>query len=395
MSSKFYHSLFRVSSFYAPAKIVFGPNCLERLTEEVKRFEPKSALIVSGKNVSKTDFYAKICGTISSICNLVEFNEVTPEPDSSILSKLASTVREVKPSLVVGIGGGSSLDIAKIASLATANDKEPLLYFKGEPVLKKGPPIITVPTISGTGSEVTPISVVVDGDKKLALSHPFLYPSVSVVDPVLSITAPPNATASAGIDAMCHALESFMSLDSTPLTESFAFKAMSLLDDYLERAYCNGEDIEARSAVSLSSILAGMAFMNTGLCLAHGIAYTFAVKCALPHGVSVAVAEPYVLEFNAPAIQDKLDVIAAAFGIDTEGGTSAEIGGAIALRLTEVMETMNLPLSLEELGIEEKDLEPMVDNLMKNYARFITKNPRKPSKDELVQLYQRMFEGCW
>lgn len=393
MSTKFYHRLFRVFSFHAPTKILFGPNCLDKLPEEVKRFEPKSVLIVSGKNVRKTDGYAKVYDAISSTCAVAEFNEVTPEPDSSVLSKLASTAREVKPSLVVGIGGGSSLDMAKIASLATANDKDPLLYFKGEPVVKKGPPVITVPTISGTGSEVTPISVVVDGGKKLALSNPFLYPSVSIVDPVLSITAPPYFTASAGIDAICHALESFMSLDSTPLTESFTFEAMSLLDDYLERAYCNGEDIEARSAVSLSSILSGMAFMNTGLCLPHGIAYTFAVRCCLPHGVSVAVAEPYVLEFNAPAIPDKLDVIAAAFGIDTEGGTPAEVASAVAMRLTEIMETMNLPLSLGEVGIEEKDLEPMVDDLMKNYARFIVKNPRKPSREDLLQLYRRMFEG--
>ncbi len=395
MSSKFYHPLFRVSTFNAPTKIVFGINALDRLAEEVRRFDPKSALIVSGKNVCKTEGYAKICSTLSSICPIAEFNQVAPEPNSSILSLLASRARGVEPSIVVGIGGGSSLDMAKVASLTVANEKDPVSYFRGEPLAKKGPPVVTIPTIAGTGSEVTPISVVVDGDKKLALSHPFQYPSLAVVDPLLSTSAPPHSTASAGIDAICHAMESFMCLDSTPITESLAFEAMSLSDDYLERAYSNGEDIEARSGVSLASILAGMAFMNTGLCLAHGIAYTFAMKCKLPHGVSVAVAEPYVLEFNAPAIPDKLDVIAAAFGIDTEGATPTEIGNAVALRLTEIMDTMNLPLGLEELNLDEKEIESMVDDLMKNYSRFILKNPRKPSKEDLIQLYQRMFEGYW
>lgn len=395
MSSKFYHPLFRVYTFQSPTRIIFGINSLDKLQEELKKFEPKSALIVSGKNVCRTDGYARVCSMVSSVCSTVEFNEVSPEPDSSTISRLASRVREVSPSIVVGIGGGSSLDMAKVASIAVANEKDPVSYFKGEPLTKKGPPVITVPTISGTGSEVTPISVVVDSGKKLALSHPFLYPSLTVVDPVLSITAPPYSTASAGIDALCHAMESFMSLDSTPITESLAFEAMSLSEEYLERAYSNGEDIEARSALSLASVLAGMAFMNTGLCLAHGIAYTFATKCNLPHGVSVALAEPYVLEFNAPAITEKLDVIAAAFGIDTEGASPAETGNAVAMRLTEIMDTMNLPLSLDELGVEEKELEPMVEDLIKNYSRFIVKNPRKPSKEDLIKLYQRMFEGYW
>lgn len=368
---------------------------MDRLLEELKKFDPKSTLIISGKNVCKTEGYSRVCKMISSICPTVEFNEVSPEPDSSILSNLAKKAKEANPSLIVGLGGGSSLDMAKVASISVANEKDPPSYFKGEPLAKRGPPVVTIPTISGTGSEVTPISVVVDKGKKLALSHPFLYPSLAIVDPLLSVTAPPHSTASAGIDALCHAVESFMSLDSTPITESLAFEAMSLSDEYLERAYSNGEDIEARSGLSLASLLAGMAFMNTGLCLAHGIAYTFAVKCNLPHGVSVAVAEPYVLEFNAPAIPDKLDVMAAAFGIDTEGASPAETGNAIAMRLTEIMDTLNLPLGFEELGLDEKDLEPMVDDLINNYSRFILKNPRKPSRDDLIKLYQRMYEGYW
>ena len=395
MSSKFYHPLFRVYTFHSPTRVVFGVNALDRLVEELKKFDPKTALIVSGKNVCKTEGYSKISKMISSVCPVMEFNEVSPEPGSSLVTKLAEKASEAKPSLVIGIGGGSSLDMAKVASAAAANEKDPLSYFKGEPITKRGPPVVTIPTLSGTGSEVTPISVVVDKGKKLALSHPFLYPSLAVVDPTLSVTASPHSTASAGIDALCHAMESFMSLDSTPITESLAFEAMSLSDEYLERAYSNGEDIEARTGLSLASLLAGMAFLNTGLCLAHGIAYTFAMKCNLPHGVSVAVAEPYVLEFNAPAIPDKLDVMAAAFGIDTEGASPAETGNAIAMRLTEIMDTLNLPLGLEELGLDEKDLEPMVDDLINNYSRFLVKNPRKPSREDLVKLYQRMFEGYW
>ncbi|MDD1766577.1 MAG: iron-containing alcohol dehydrogenase, partial [Candidatus Methanomethyliaceae archaeon] len=249
------------------------------------------------------------------------------------------------------------------------------------------------PTIAGTGSEITPISVVVEKGLKLALNHYFLYPALTVIDPALSVTASPQATASAGIDALCHAVESTMSTDSNPITGSLAFEATSLVDDYLERAYCNGEDIEARNGLALASVMAGMAFANTGLCLSHGMAYTFVTRCKLPHGASVGVAEPYVIEFNSPSIPDKVEVIAAGLGLDTQGLSDTEVGYAIALRMIDIMETVGLPLSLKDLGLGKKDLEPMVDSLLKNYQRFIVKNPRKPSRDELLELYQTILEG--
>ncbi|MDD1764642.1 MAG: iron-containing alcohol dehydrogenase, partial [Candidatus Methanomethyliaceae archaeon] len=180
---------------------------------------------------------------------------------------------------------------------------------------------------------------------------------------------------------------------SNPITGSLAFEATSLVDDYLERAYCNGEDVEARNGLALASVMAGMAFANTGLCLSHGMAYTFVTRCKLPHGASVGVAEPYVIEFNSPSIPDKVEVIAAGLGLDTQGLSDTEVGYAIALRMIDIMETVGLPLSLKDLGLGKKDLEPMVDSLLKNYQRFIVKNPRKPSRDELLELYQTILEG--
>jgi len=380
-------------SYQVPTRIVFGLNSLDKLKDELKRFEFKRALLVTGKTVCKTDACTKVHDALLSQGKLEEFNTVTPEPDSSVLEALLKVVRKSPPDLIVGLGGGSSLDMAKVASLLTANEKDPIAYFKGEPVAKKGPPIVTVPTIAGTGSEVTPISVVVDKGLKLALYHYFLYPTLTIIDPALSVTASPPATASAGIDALCHAVESIMSVDSNPITASLAFEATSLVDDYLERAYCNGEDVEARNGLALASVMAGMAFANTGLCLAHGIAYTYATRCKLPHGASVGVAEPYVIEFNSPSIPDKAELIAAGLGLDTEGLSLSGVGYAIALRMTDIMETVGLPLSLEDLDLEEKDLEPMVDGLLKNYPRFIVKNPRKPSREELLELYQTMLEG--
>ncbi len=388
-----YHRLFRIYTFQAPTRIVFGPNSLNKLLDEIKKFDTNSILIVSGRNVCNTEGYKKIHDILSSISKVYEFNDVIPEPNSSNLLDLAKKAREVKPSLIVGIGGGSSLDMAKIASIVITNEKDPISYFKGEIIQNKGPPIITIPTLFGTGSEITPISVIVDNGKKLALYHSFLYPSLAIIDPILSITAPPNATASAGIDALCHAIESIMSIDSNSITEPLAFEAIRLSDGYLERVYCNGEDIEARTAIAMASLLSGISFMNTGLCLPHGIAYTYAVNYNLPHGISVAIPLPYVIEFNSIAIPDKISLIASAFNLDVTGLSVYEISTYISSRLMEIMDNLNLPTNLSDIGIEEKNIEKMVDDLLKNYSRFINKNPRKPSREDLLNLYQQMFEG--
>ncbi|MDH7555774.1 MAG: iron-containing alcohol dehydrogenase [Candidatus Methanosuratincola sp.] len=384
----------RAFTFYCPTRIVFGIGSLSRLPDELKKFNFKKALLVSGPRVSKTKEYALVKECVSCACaELSEFTMVEAEPDMSILNSLAGFVRKSQPEIVVGIGGGSSMDFSKLASALSVNEKDPASYFGGEKITKKGPPIITIPTLAGTGSEVTPISVVVDNGVKRALFNHALYPALAVVDPRLSCSASPDATASAGIDALCHALESMMSVDSNPISDSLSSKALGLACAYLERAYCNGGDLEARAGLSAASLLAGIAFQATGLCLPHGIAYTYATKCSLPHGSSVSLAAPYVAIFNAPAIPGKTRLIASAMGIDTCGASPIEAGFEIASRMFEIMDTLGLPQTLEDLGINESELESMVDDLLANHYRFVEKNPRKPSRDELLDLYMDMHEG--
>jgi alcohol dehydrogenase class IV len=184
-----------------------------------------------------------------------------------------------------------------------------------------------------------------------------------------------------------------MSVDSNSLTRALSFEAINLVENFLEKAYCNGADIEAKNGLALASVMAGMAFQNTGLCLAHGIANTYALRASLPHGISVAIAEPYVIEFNAPSIPEKLEVIAAGLGIEGTCGSGSELGEAVVDRILDIMCTVGLPSSLEGLDINDEDLEPMVDDLMKNYSPFIAKNPRKPSKEDLLDIYSSMLEG--
>ncbi|MDI9644378.1 MAG: iron-containing alcohol dehydrogenase [Candidatus Verstraetearchaeota archaeon] len=386
--------LSRTFSYRFPTKIVFGIGSISRLTEELKRFKFEKILMVSGPKVSRTEAYSVVRNFVESTgANLAEFTTTDAEPDVPLLNSLASIAREQRPEIVIGVGGGSSMDLSKLASALSVNGKDPISYFKGEPVPIKGPPIITIPTLAGTGSEVTPISVIVENGVKLALVDHNLFPSLALVDPSLSRGAGPEATASAGIDALCHAIESMMSVDSNPVSDALSTHAIELACSYLERAYCNGGDLEARAGISAASVLAGMAFQATGLCLPHGIAYTYAVKRSLPHGSSVSIAEPYVAIFNAPAIPGKISRIARAMGVDTYGLSASDIGLEVAFRILDITQTLSLPQTLEDLGIGEHEIEAMVDDLITNHRRFIIKNPRKPSRDELIDLYTDILEG--
>ncbi len=392
METKPLHPLLRSYSYNSPTRLVFGTGSLERLRDELRLYAPSKVALIAGGSVSKAPAYKKALEILPAEA-VLEFKGVPPEPNEGALATLTEEICREGADLIIGLGGGSSMDMAKLASLIAGNRKSPLPSFRGEPIAKRGPPVITIPTIAGTGSEVTPISVITERGVKLALNHPFLYPALSIIDPLLSLSAPPSATASAGIDALNHAVESLMSLESNPITASLAFEAINLADDCLERAFANGEDLEARNGLALASAMAGMAFSNTGLCITHGIAYTYAVRLGLPHGTSVALAEPYVIEFNAPAMPGKIEVIAAGLGVDTEGLSAREAGEAVALRYLEIMGTLGLPMSLEDLGLGEGDLEPLVDDFLKNQSRFMARNPRRPSRKELLDLYRTMLEG--
>ncbi len=388
-------SMFKSFSYQQPTKIVFGIGSIERLPDELRKLKFGSVMLVTGRVVGQTKAAERVREIVSQFGRLSEFNGVMPEPDTRVLNSLADQVRGNRPDVIIGLGGGSALDMAKAASAVAANEGDPLAYFRGEPLRNRGPPIITIPSLSGTGAEVTAFSVVAVGTDKLALLNPLLSPSLTVVDPSISVTADPGATASAGLDAMGHALEALMSTDSNAITDSLALEAVILLERYLERAYCNGDDIEAKCGLALASLASGMAFSNTGLGMAHGLAYTYALRCSLPHGASVALAEPYSVLFNAPAVPDKIRMMADAFGIEAAAAsTPKEIGAEISVRLFEMMDTLRMPQSLRGRGVKEEDIPAMTDALLTKYSRFLLKNPRKPSRDDLTEIYEAMLEGA-
>lgn len=387
------HSLMRSYSFYMPVKVVLGINSSKSLLEEVRNFPGRRVLAVSGKNVSKLGIPQQVLAPLERDgYDVFLYDEVPPEPPIENASEVAEVARRGFD-VVVGIGGGSAMDMAKVASAAITNP-EPVERFIGAHLIKRrSAPLVQVPTLFGTGSEVTPISVMTKEGVKVAIWSYNIFPHVSILDPALSVSAPPKATSSAGVDALCHAVESLMSVESTWITDAMSLQAIRLISHYLEKAYANGEDLEAKLGLAYASTLAGASLANAMACLGHGIAYTFAVRYNVPHGVSCGVAEPYVMDYNSLAAPEKLSSIADSFGVDVSGLGVREAAFEAINAFIDLLKSLGMPTSLKELGVKKDDIRGMVDELFSKQSRFIARNPRKPTKEDMVELYERMWEG--
>jgi len=379
--------------FRVPNRIVFGENTVERLPEFVKEFKPRRMLVISDTVLEKVGLVDRVLAPLKSPGQeLVVFEDVEPEPSLQNARMVADMARLKPYDLVIGLGGGSVLDMAKVASVAATNP-EPVTSFIGvDRIPQRGLPMILIPTTAGTGSEITMNSVVrSEADAiKTGIVSQYLLADVAIVDPCLTLTMPPKTTASTGLDALSHAVESLMSVDSNSMTESLALEAVRLIFLSLRRAYENGDDHGARSSMALASVLAGMAFGNTGVCAGHALAYAFAVKYRVSHGVSCAVSLPYVMEYNAPACMAALASMGKAMGI---GGrrTEREAFNAVA-QVRKLMVDVNLPLSLKDLGVKNDVIPKLAEDLLKS-GRLLAHNPRPINQKEAEALFARMLEG--
>ncbi|RLE50675.1 MAG: hypothetical protein DRJ31_00575 [Candidatus Methanomethylicota archaeon] len=390
---KLHHPLMKIYSFYVPVKLIFGVGASKKLSDEIKAFKGKKVLVVTGRNVERLGLVQEVISPLEKEGYSIHvYSNVVPEPTIEIAREVAEIARQGFE-IVLGIGGGSAMDMAKVASAAITNPEPVEKFIGAQQVKNRGAPLIQIPTLSGTGSEVSPVSVLIRDGVKEAIWSYNIFPYVSLIDPALATTAPPNATASSGIDALCHAIESIMSTESNQVTEALCLEAIRLISTYLERAYANGDDIEARYGIALASMLAALSFTNTMLCLGHGIAYTFSVDYNVPHGVSCGIAEPYVMEYNMPAVLDKLVSMADAFGVDIFGLSMRDAAYEAIAAFRSLADSLEIPSCLKDLGVEKEKLESMVDSLFTKQSRFIARNPRKPSREEMLSLYERMWEG--
>jgi len=387
-----YPSLKNVTHFLSPRKIVFGIGSRKDMAKEIRRLEGSKPLIVT---------YAepKLASTVEEIVKILHgdgmdsavYSRAEPEPRIEVAENLATYARKGRFDVVIGIGGGSVMDLAKIASMSLTNPKPVREYLGVDLVPKKGVPLICAPTTAGTGSEVTMFSVLSVGKKKMDVVSPHIIPDVALVDPFLTATMPPELTAGTGMDALSQAIETVTSLAATPLTDCLALTAIQLTAKWLRVAYNDGGDIEARSGMALAANLSGLAFGSGKLTLGHSLSQTFGPVRKISHGVSCGVALPYVMDFYLPVIPEKLSLIAEAMGVETRGLPVSEAAKAGIRFVVRLVEDVGIPVSLKALGFEKGEMAELAETCVKEWPR--PNSPRELTGGAVREVFEKMWEG--
>ncbi len=386
MTKNFVHPLFKLSKFHSPAKLLFGVESRKVLPEETSKYG-KNVLLISDTFLTEISNELKDL-LLDSGLEVTIYDKIKREPSLETINEALSFAREINPEVVIGVGGGSTMDTAKVVAAKFTNDM-PIEEMTGvDKVPNKGIPLILLPTTAGTGSEVNRTAMlVVHGVKKWMMSEN-IAARTAIVDPELTVTCPPRVTAFTGMDALAHAIEGYMSLDASPLVDALALEVSYLIDNYLVKAFCNGKDIEARYYMSFAATLAGLILCSTGAVYAHSVSYTL-VRYGVAHGLGTGFALPYAMEINIPVIPEKLARLAEALGIKDSGVRDKALAGISRIRM--MMDDLGMPSSLKDLNVPKEDLSMLAKELVEKYPR--PNNPRFLTYEDALKLYEAMWNG--
>lgn len=377
-------------SFFLPVKIVFGCGSFKEVGKEVKKLGINKPLIVTDRNMVKAGFVEDLANYLKSFAiKFGMFEGVEPEPKVETAEEIASEVRRGDYDSVISLGGGSVMDMGKVASLAKNNLGPVVNYLGSEKVRNFCLPNVCIPTTAGTGSEVTDRAMVTVGNDKKVIASKNIFPKVAIVDPELCKSMPPRVTASTGLDALSHAIEGFLSKDSNPITDMFAREAVKNVFKYLKRAYSKGDDVEAREGMCKAALFAGIA-IQAKMIYGHSIGYTIATKYSLPHGVSCAIPLPYVIEHTLPVTAPKVAELANIVGLGADEEVMKKAYSFIRA-VKDLVAGLNIPTSLKEVGVPKGMLEELARECLAKWPR--ENHPVEMSINSMVQLYENIWEG--
>ncbi len=367
-------------TFMVPRKIISGVGSLERLGDEAAGLGTHALLVTGRDALRKAGLERRARGLLEAAgVKVTQCAGVTPDPTVAQADEARDLGRSSQCDLVVGLGGGSALDVAKAAAGMMHHNASVAAVQRGEEDGRAGAPFIAVPTTAGTGSEITKNAVLTDPEKqaKVSARSDHWIAAVAIVDPELLVPLPPYLTAACGMDAFTHATESFFSSGATPVTEALALRSAQLLATALPMACQNGKDLGARSDCAIGSLTAALAFSNSGLGAVHGFAHPVGALHNVSHGEACSILLPHVIRFNSDAARKKLNEFGEALGI-----TGRPAGRRVADTIAKLSRSLGLPQRLREVGVTENGLDRIADDTVG--ASSLSYNPRKASRDDLV-----------
>ena len=391
-------------TFHSAGQIIFGRGAAGQLGEVAQRMRAKRLLIITDPILTRTGILERVQAPLTQAGLTVEaFTGGEPEPSLKAAWACHEMSKIFKPDALIGLGGGSNMDLAKMAAVLLAHGRTPRDYIGDDNIPGPVAPLICIPTTAGTGSEVSAASVLTDAANqvKVGILSNYLRPRVALVDPLLTVSCPPKVTADSGIDALTHAIEAYTAIDNAhfplpagersvyqgkhPFGDLTAEKAIRLIGQYLRRAVNDGGDLEAREGMALGALLGGLAFSNVGVAVVHALEYPVggAVHCS--HGAGNGLLLPYVMRFNLPARPKEFAAIARFLGEVVDGLPDEAAAEKAVTAVEKLRNDIGIPSRLRDLGVKPEQLRPFADKAI-TIKRILRVNPRPVTADDLHQI---------
>lgn len=375
---------------YFPGKLVFGNGTLGQLAGEIVGLRPQRVMLVTIDPLMNA-----LRGLMEELdgagIHVIVYTRIVQEPTYEDFGRLMEEAGPFDPDLVLGIGGGSVLDVAKLVA-AQLDNEQSLDEYVGIGLLKgRAKKLICVPATSGTGSEVSPNAILVDNrdNQKKGFISPFLVPDVVYVDPLLTVSVPPAITAATGLDALTHCLEAYTNKFAQPFIDLYAFEGMRLIATHIVQAVRDGANEQAREKVAMGSLLGGFCLGPVNTAAVHALSYPLGSSFHLPHGLSNALLLPYVMEFNIPAAAGRYADVAVAMGCQRE---SDELVTALkgVEKVRSLVRECGIPSTLKEVGIPLNAIPDMAAAAMK-ITRLLNNNPRPVTEEDAIAIYKAAY----
>jgi alcohol dehydrogenase len=387
--------MYQLIQFKTPS-ILFGMDTISQIGQEARNLGAGKVLMVTGPRVKAAGILEKALSFLKGDSISVEVaveDRDTPEPATTVVEEVAEIARKGNFDVIVGLGGGSILDVAKMASALLTNPGRTGDYFGKEKVPKRGKPTIIVPTTAGTGAEVTKHAIFLDRESnvKKAVASSNLLPDVAIVDPMLTVSCPPSVTASAGIDAFLHAAEPFLSKNANPITDAMALEAISITSRWLGPAFADGQDLDARYYMSLGSVMSGIVLNNSGTSLVHAMAYPVGGEYHTPHGVTLSALVVACFDYIRVSKQEKMVRLARAMGEPVDGLPPREASARALNAIRHLIQSVGLPASLKDLKITDKGKIPRWAVEAYREQRLLSRSPRNLSVEDIQKIYEKAF----
>ncbi|KEA62218.1 Alcohol dehydrogenase [Marinobacterium lacunae] len=381
-------------NFFFPTTLKSGYGLAKKAGELLKPYVHKKLMVVTDKGLVDSGALIGFFDSLDQAGLKYDiYQDVQPNPSSEVIDDAVAFLRSSDCDAIIGIGGGSSIDASK-AVAAMATNPGSILDYEGYDRLINDPlPLFAIPTTSGTGSECTASTVVTNPQNsfKTAIISPRLFPKLAILDPELTIQLPPAITASTGMDALTHAIESYVSKQANPISRALAIEAIRMIAQNLKKAYFVGTDASARENMLIASFLAGLAFSQSKLGNVHAISHTFGGIFNIPHGVANAALLPFVVKFNMDACPELFKDIAVALGESVDGLDDYSAGSKTIDAIVKLNAVIGIPANVQELGVKLDKTQQMVEDSMRSGNVLV--NPRLTRASDIEQIITNAYHG--